>query len=65
MPYTIRKLPNKNLYRLRNIDTGKVHAKGTTLENAKKQMRLLNAIDHGYNPNNNSRKKRRSSSRKR
>lgn len=28
-----------------------VHAKGTTKEKAKKQQRLLNAIDHGFIPN--------------
>jgi len=27
-----------------------VHAKHTTLEKAKKQQRLLNAIDHGFKP---------------
>ena len=27
-----------------------VHAKHTTLEKAKKQQRLLNAIDHGFVP---------------
>lgn len=27
-----------------------VHAKHTTLANAKKQERLLNAVDHGWKP---------------
>lgn len=27
-----------------------VHAKGTTLEKAKKQARLLNAVEHGWKP---------------
>lgn len=27
-----------------------IHAKATTLEKAKKQQRLLNAIDHGWKP---------------
>lgn len=27
-----------------------VHAKNTTKKNAMAQQRLLNAIDHGYNP---------------
>lgn len=31
----------------------RVHAKGTTLLNAKKQERLLNAIDHGWKPTKN------------
>ena len=33
-----------------NVDTGKIHAKSTTLKNAKSQVRLLNAIDHGWKP---------------
>lgn len=65
MPYKIRKLPNKNLYRLSNVDTGYIYAKSTTLEKAKSQMRLLNAIDHGYIPSNSKRGRRRSSSIKR
>ena len=46
MPYHMRKLPNKNLYRVYNKDTKKVHSKATTKENATKQIRLMNAIDH-------------------
>ena len=46
MPYSIRKLPNQNKYRVKNKETGKIHAKATTLKNAKKQVRLMNAIDH-------------------
>jgi hypothetical protein len=49
MPYTIRKVPNKNCYRVTNKQTKKVLAKCTTMEKAKKQLRLLNAIDN--NPN--------------
>jgi hypothetical protein len=30
-----------------------VHAKSTTKENAQKQVRLLNAIDHGFVPTKN------------
>lgn len=45
MPYQIRKLPNKNLYRVSNKETGKVYSYGTTLENAKKQVRFLNMTD--------------------
>ena len=45
MPYSIRKLPNKNLYRVRNKETGRVLSKSTTLENAKKQIRLVQSID--------------------
>lgn len=32
-----------------------VHAKSTTLAKAKKQQRLLNAIDHGFVPSKNKR----------
>jgi hypothetical protein len=46
MPYTMRKLPNKDLYRITNSTTGQVHCKSCTKENAKKQLRLLNYIDH-------------------
>ena len=45
MPIKIRKLPNKELYKVTNSKTGKVHAYATTKENAVKQSRLLNALD--------------------
>jgi hypothetical protein len=41
MPYVIRKLPNKDLYKVYNKITKEVHSKGSTLENAKKQVKLL------------------------
>ena len=41
MPYSIRKLPNKNLYRVRKKNTGEVLSRGTTLSKAKAQVRLL------------------------
>ena len=50
MPYTIRKLPNKDLYRVYNTTSKEIKAKGTTLDKAKKMVRLLNAIDHGFVP---------------
>jgi len=49
MPYSIRKLPGKNLYRVRKLENGKVLAKATTLKKAKAQIRLLymmNRIRH-------------------
>ena len=46
MPYTIRKLPDKNLYRVKGEKS--VKAKATTKLNAERQIRLLNAIDHGF-----------------
>jgi hypothetical protein len=47
MPYTIRKLPNKSCYRVTNRRTKRVYAKCTTKNLAKKQIRLLNAIEYG------------------
>ena len=41
MPYSIRKLPNKELYRVYNTKTKEVHSYSTTLENANKQINLL------------------------
>jgi hypothetical protein len=49
MPYGKFKL-NGNKYEVKNVETGKVHAKGTTKVKAEKQMKLLNAIEHGYKP---------------
>jgi hypothetical protein len=50
MPYTIRKLPNQDIYRVYNKETKEVKAKGTTLKKAKSMIRLLNAIEHGFVP---------------
>ena len=47
MPYNIRKLPNQDLYRVYNKDTKSVHSYSTTLENAKKQVALLEEIKEG------------------
>ena len=41
MPYSIRKLPGTKKYRVRQMNTGKVVAKGTTLKKAQAQVRLL------------------------
>lgn len=46
MPVSIKKKGNKYQVRTPNM----VHAKGTTLEKAKAQERLLNAIDNGWKP---------------
>ena len=45
MPIVIRKLPNKNLYKVYNKLTGEIHSKGTTKAKALKQVKLLNMID--------------------
>lgn len=41
----MRKIRNKDLYKVINTKTGKVHAEGTTKENAKAQLRLLETIE--------------------
>jgi hypothetical protein len=50
MPAKITKKDNK--YQV-STPNG-VHAKGTTKEKAKAQVRLLNAIDHGWKPTHHS-----------
>ena len=45
MPYGYRKLPNKDLYRVYNKETGEIHSKATTKANALKQIRLLYMIE--------------------
>jgi hypothetical protein len=51
MPVEVKKIRNQNLYpkgspryQVKNTETGKIHAKGTTKEKAEAQARLLNAI---------------------
>jgi len=36
---------NKNTYKVINTDTGKVHSKGTTIDKAKAQVRLLERLN--------------------
>ena len=48
MPYVILKL-GKQYVQGRNKDTGKIKAKKTTIEKAKKQIKLLNILDHKKN----------------
>ena len=50
MPYTIRKVRNKDCYKVVNKINDRIYAKCSTLENAKKQKRLLDAIDHSFKP---------------
>lgn len=49
MPYEIKKIPNKNLYKVINKDTKQVKSKHTTLINAKKQVKLLYALENNKN----------------
>jgi len=44
MPYIVKKVRNKNLYRVINTQTGKIHAEGTTKQKAEAQVRLLNQL---------------------
>jgi hypothetical protein len=43
MPYTIRKLKGKNLYTVKSPT--RIHSKGTTLQKAKAQVRLLYSLE--------------------
>ena len=53
MPVKIRKKGSKYQVSTPNA----VHAKGTTLEKAKSQERLLNAVERGWKPTGKPRKK--------
>jgi hypothetical protein len=44
--YIMRKIRNKDGYKVYHKTTKKVYAKFATKDNAKKQVRLLNAIEH-------------------
>ncbi len=50
MPYIIRKVRNMPCYTVKNSQTGEVHAKCSSKVNAERQVRLLNALDHGWKP---------------
>ena len=53
MPVTIKKMKGgKVQVRTPNM----IHAKGTTMDRAKAQERLLNAVEHGWKPKENNRK---------
>lgn len=45
MPYVMRKIKNENLYTVKNKETGKVHAKGTTKDKAKAMIRILDKAE--------------------
>ena len=45
MPYKIIRMRN-GYVKVKNMDTGQLKAKKTTIEKAKKQIRLLNYKDH-------------------
>ena len=56
MPYLIRKVRDKECYKVINANTGQIHAKCTTRKKAESQVRLLYGIKNGMNN-----KKRKSS----
>lgn len=49
MPYSIRKVPRKDCYRVTNTRSKKVMAKCTTKTRGQKQLRLLRAIQNNKN----------------
>ena len=49
MPYAIRALPTGQ-YEVVNRESRQVKAKHTTKAKAEAQVRLLNAIEHGFTP---------------
>jgi len=62
MPYKIRKLPNREEYRVYNSETKEIKAYGTTLEKAKRMIRLLYGVEHGWTPSSSSMNKKTKSS---
>lgn len=50
MPYQIQKVRQGKYVKVINKKTGHILAKRTSVKKAKKQIRLLNAIDHGFKP---------------
>jgi hypothetical protein len=59
MPYKIKKTRCKDCgeacYKVINTETEQVTAKCSTLNNAKKQIKLLYGIERGWKPNSNNR----------
>lgn len=47
MPYILRKIRNKDLYKVTSKETGEVMSKGSTLDKAKAQIRLLDSLEGG------------------
>lgn len=59
MPYTIRKVRGRNCYRVKNQKSKRIMAKCTTLNRAKRQVRLLYGLENGLKPNLPNRSTRR------
>jgi hypothetical protein len=58
MPYRLRKVNGKSCYRVTNKRSRKVFAKCTTRSKARRQLRLLRAIENNKNFVPNSTKRR-------
>ena len=46
MPYKLIKVKGKNLYKVINELTGKVHSKGSKLSDAEKKIRIMQFFDN-------------------
>ena len=46
MPFKLIKVKGKNLYKVINELTGKIHSKGSTLSDAEKQIRIMQFFDN-------------------
>jgi hypothetical protein len=49
MPYKTRKVRGKNCYRVSNKNTHRVYSKCASAANARRQLRLLRAIENNKN----------------
>jgi len=58
MPYATRKVRGKDCYKVYNKKSKRVYSRCATKDNAKKQIRLLSAIENNKNfvPNKNTMK---------
>lgn len=50
MPYEVREAPNGDGFEVVNTDTGAAKSKHSTKEDAERQRRLLEGIEHGMVP---------------
>ena len=50
MPFSIRKVRNRNCYSVKNTETGRIHSHCATRANAVRQIHLLRGIEHGWKP---------------
>jgi hypothetical protein len=50
MPYEVRKAETRDGWEVINSDTKDVKATHTTEEDAKKQVKLLEGLEHGWEP---------------